>query len=65
MIFTKSTIFIPPAARGGNAGKMGLGLAICMALVTSQDGVISVELAKKGQGTRFVISLDTAPEQDN
>ncbi len=45
-------------ARGANSGKMGLGLAICKALVAVQGGSIRAESAGKGQGTTMVISLD-------
>ena len=51
-------------ARGLNSGKMGLGLAICQALVNAQGGVISAESAGKGQGTTIVIRFDPAPVQD-
>ncbi len=44
-------------SRGGSPGKMGLGLAICKALVTAQGGTISVESAGKGQGTTFVVTF--------
>lgn len=37
------------------AGKMGLGLAICKALVNAQGGVISAESAGKGQGAAITI----------
>jgi two-component system OmpR family sensor kinase/two-component system sensor histidine kinase BaeS len=42
-------------ARGGNSGKMGLGLAICKALVLAQGGIISAESAGKDQGTSIVM----------
>ena len=45
-------------ARSGNSGKMGLGLAICKALVTALGGTISVELSDNNQGTSFVIRFD-------
>lgn len=48
-------------SRGVNTGKMGLGLAICKALVTVQGGVISAKSAGKDQGTTMVISFDPAP----
>ncbi len=48
-------------ARGANTGKMGLGLAICKALVTALGGEISAESAGKGQGTTIVITLAPAP----
>ncbi len=44
-------------ARGANAGKMGLGLAICKALVTAQGGVITAISAGKGQGTTMQITF--------
>lgn len=48
-------------ARGANSGKMGLGLAICKALVTAQGGTISAESAGKGRGTTMIITFDSAP----
>ncbi len=44
-------------ARGGNAGKMGLGLAICKALVTAQGGTIAAESGGKGQGSTVRITF--------
>lgn len=44
-------------ARSGNSGKMGLGLAICKALVTAQGGTIKAESAGRNQGTRMIISF--------
>jgi signal transduction histidine kinase len=44
--------------RSGNGGKMGLGLAICKALVTAQGGTIAAESAGKNQGTTMLISFD-------
>jgi signal transduction histidine kinase len=46
--------------RDASSGNMGLGLAICKALVTAQGGVISAESAGKGQGTTMVITFDPA-----
>jgi two-component system OmpR family sensor kinase/two-component system sensor histidine kinase BaeS len=45
-------------ARGGNSGKMGLGLAIGKALVIAQGGTIAAESAGRGQGTRMVICFE-------
>ena len=50
-------------ARQANAGKMGLGLAICKALVTAMGGTIAAESAGRGQGTSVVITFDLAPQQ--
>ncbi|MEA4906481.1 MAG: ATP-binding protein [Anaerolineaceae bacterium] len=47
--------------RGASPGKMGLGLAICKALVNAQGGEIAAQSAGKGQGTRMVITFDAAP----
>lgn len=49
-------------ARGSNSGKMGLGLAICKALVNAQGGIIMAESAGKGQGTTMSISFSALPE---
>jgi len=43
--------------RGANRGKMGLGLAICKALVLSQNGKIAAESEGKGKGTTIRISF--------
>lgn len=45
-------------AREGNTGKMGLGLAICKALVTAQGGKISAESAGKHQGATMVLTFE-------
>jgi len=50
-------------ARESNSGKMGLGLAICKALVTAQGGTIAAESAGKDQGTSIIITFDPAPTQ--
>jgi two-component system, OmpR family, sensor histidine kinase BaeS len=42
-------------SRGGSSGKMGLGLAICKALVNAQGGDISAESAGQGMGTTMKI----------
>ncbi len=44
-------------ARGSNSGKMGLGLAICKALVMAQNGTITAESAGKDQGAAVVVSF--------
>lgn len=49
-------------ARTTNVGKMGLGLAICKALVTAQGGEISVDSAGKGQGTTMIIKFKAYQE---
>jgi two-component system OmpR family sensor kinase/two-component system sensor histidine kinase BaeS len=51
-------------ARGGNSGKMGLGLAICKALVEAQGGAIAAESAGKGQGATMIITFEPAPVQE-
>ncbi|NMC54576.1 MAG: two-component sensor histidine kinase, partial [Chloroflexi bacterium] len=48
-------------ARSAQAGKMGLGLAICKALVSAQGGTISAESGGAGQGTRMIIAFDALP----
>jgi signal transduction histidine kinase len=48
-------------ARGANSGKMGLGLAICKALVTAQGGMITAESAGKGLGATMIITFAPAP----
>ncbi len=48
-------------ARGANSGKMGLGLAICKALVTAQGGSISADSAGRGQGTTISLGFAPAP----
>lgn len=45
-------------ARGGNAGKMGLGLAICKALVTAMGGKIAAQSAGKDQGAAIILTFD-------
>ncbi len=47
-------------ARGANSGKMGLGLAICKALVTAQGGTILAESAGRDQGTTIVIRFPSS-----
>lgn len=51
-------------ARDGNSGKMGLGLAICKALVTTQGGSIRAESAGKDRGASMVITF-TPVSEDN
>jgi two-component system, OmpR family, sensor histidine kinase BaeS len=48
-------------ARGGSSGKMGLGLAICKALVTAQGGTITAESAGKGRGTKMLLCFAPLP----
>ena len=48
-------------ARGGSSGNLGLGLAICKALVTAQGGAISAESAGRGQGTTMLITFTPSP----
>ncbi len=49
--------------RGGSSGKMGLGLAICKALVTAQGGTIAAQSAGKGQGATMVIDFHALKNQ--
>jgi len=51
-------------ARGANSGKMGLGLAICKALVAAQGGLISADSAGKGQGATMAITFNHAPVEN-
>ncbi len=44
-------------ARTGSKGKMGLGLAICKALVELQGASIRAESAGFGQGTRITVTI--------
>jgi signal transduction histidine kinase len=46
--------------RGSSSGKMGLGLAICKALVTAQGGVIFAESEGKDKGTTIVMTFKSA-----
>ncbi len=46
--------------RGANSGKMGLGLAICKALVNAQGGKITAYSEGRGKGSTFTISLQPA-----
>lgn len=50
-------------ARGANTGKMGLGLAICKALITAQGGRIAAESAGRGMGASMVITFEPAAAQ--
>jgi two-component system sensor histidine kinase BaeS len=50
-------------ARGANTGKMGLGLAICKALITAQGGRIAAESAGRGMGASMVITFEPASAQ--
>ena len=50
-------------ARNGNSGKMGLGLAICKALVTAQGGTIAAESDGKDQGARMILSFNAVQER--
>ncbi|MBI5565283.1 MAG: HAMP domain-containing protein [Chloroflexi bacterium] len=45
-------------ARGANSGKLGLGLAICKALVTAQGGGIAAESDGKDRGATIVMTFD-------
>ena len=45
-------------SRNGNAGKMGLGLAICKALVNAQGGEISAYSEGKDKGTDMAIRFE-------
>jgi len=45
--------------RSTASGKMGLGLAICKALVEAQGGTIAAESSGKGEGTSFIILFPT------
>ncbi len=47
-------------ARTGSKGKMGLGLAICKALVELQGASIRAESAGVGQGTKLTVTIQKA-----
>jgi signal transduction histidine kinase len=47
-------------ARGANSGKMGLGLAICKALVEAQGGSITADSAGKDHGTSMIMAFPAA-----
>lgn len=47
-------------SRGGNSGKMGLGLAICKALINAQGGEIVAKSDGKGTGTTMEITFPPA-----
>lgn len=47
-------------ARGMASGKMGLGLAICKALVVAQNGSITAFSAGAGRGSTFTIEFEPA-----
>jgi len=49
-------------ARSGSSGKLGLGLAICKALVMAQGGTIAAESAGKHQGATMVMTFTPARE---
>ncbi len=51
-------------SRNTAAGKMGLGLAICKALITAQGGQISAESAGKGMGATMHISMPQAKDTE-
>lgn len=51
-------------ARGVDSGNMGLGLAICKALVTAQNGETSAESAGKNHGTTMIISINPALQRE-
>jgi signal transduction histidine kinase len=51
--------------RTGNSGKMGLGLAICKALVMAQGGLITASSPGKDMGTTMVITFAPSPETEH
>lgn len=57
MPFVFDRFYRADKARGINSGKMGLGLAICRALVVAQGGEIYAESNGKGQGTTMIIQF--------
>jgi two-component system sensor histidine kinase BaeS len=50
-------------SRNGNTGKMGLGLAICKALVNAMGGEISAYSGGKDKGTDMVIKFDAGKQK--
>lgn len=51
-------------ARSGATGKMGLGLAICKALVVAQGGTIAASSTGRGQGTTVTVSFNPGGSKD-
>ena len=47
-------------ARTGSKGKMGLGLAICKALVELQGASIRAESGGTGQGAKLIVTIHKA-----
>jgi two-component system, OmpR family, sensor histidine kinase BaeS len=57
MDYVFDRIYRADKARWANSGKIGLGLAICKALVTAQDGQITAVSTGKSPGTTLIITF--------